>query len=166
MSKNISRRNFLRSTVAVGGMGVVTVAISACGGGVAGSTPTPGAGTGKTVQFDLTAGDDVAFNTKTLAAESGSKVTVTFTNKSSGKEFNWVLSQPGKMLRVVTDGQSEGEANGYLKQDDPNVIAHTKLLNPGESDTITFDAPGAGEYPFFCTYPGFYTRLNGTLTVK
>jgi azurin len=147
-------------------MGIVTVAASACGGSVASSTPTPGAGAGKTVQFDLSAGDDVAFNTQTLTAEAGSKIVVNFTNKSSGKEFNWVLSQPGKMLRVVTDGQSEGEANGYLKQNDENVIAHTKLLQPGESDSITFDAPATGEYPFFCTFPGFYTRLNGTLTIK
>jgi azurin len=165
MKINFSRRNFLRSTIAVGGMSVITVAISACGGAIS-STPTAGAGTGKTIQFDLSSGDDVAFNKQQLSAEAGSKVTVTFTNKSSDKEFNWVLAQPGKMLRVVTDGQSEGEANGYIKQGDQNVIAFTKLLKPGESDTITFDAPAAGEYPYFCTFPGFYTRLNGTLTVK
>jgi azurin len=166
MKMYISRRDFLRSTIAVGGMSAVTLAMSACGGVVSSITPTAGAGAGKTVKFDLTAGDDVAFNTQTLSAQAGSKITITFANKSSDKQFNWVLAQPGKMLRVVTDGQSEGEASGYVKQGDQNVIAFTKLLKPGESDTITFDAPAVGDYPFFCTFPGFYTRLNGTLTVK
>ncbi len=35
------------------------------------------------------------------------------------------------------------------------VIAATKVLGPGESETITFTAPAeAGEYPFVCSFPG------------
>jgi azurin len=150
----------------VSSLGFFSLLLSACGGLSAGATATPLAGAGKTVQFDLSAGDTVAFDKQKLSADAGSKISVTFTNKSSDKEFNWVLSQPGKMLRVVTDGQSQGESSGYVADNDPNVIAHTKLLKPGESDTVTFDAPPPGEYPFFSTFPGFYTRLNGSLTIK
>ncbi len=35
------------------------------------------------------------------------------------------------------------------------VIAATKVLGPGESETITFTAPAeTGEYPFVCSFPG------------
>jgi azurin len=101
-----------------------------------------------------------------LEAEAGSKISVTFSNKSTDKFFNWVLAQPGKMLRVVNDGQQFGDENGYVKPNDENVIAHTKLLKAGESETVAFDAPPPGDYQYFSTYPGYYTRLNGTLTIK
>ena len=165
MKKAYSRREFIKSSLMAGGLGVCSVVINACAG-VGGATPTPAAGVGKSFQFDLEAGDTVAFNKDKLSAEAGSKITVTFANKSSNNQYNWVLSQPGKMLRVVSDGQQEGEGSGYVKQDDQNVIAHTKLLKPGETDTISFDAPSPGDYPYFCTFPGYYARLNGTLTIK
>ena len=46
------------------------------------------------------------------------------------------------------------------------IIAHTKLLGPGETDTIEFDAPGPGSYPFLCTFPGHVALMSGTLVVQ
>jgi azurin len=48
------------------------------------------------------------------------------------------------------------------------VLAHTKLLGPGESETVTFNAPFIpGEYPFFCSFPGHYSQgTKGVMTVK
>ena len=152
----------LSGCVAVG-VGLA-VALSACGGESA--TPTPLANTDKAIQFELSSGDDVKFSESKLEVEAGSNVSLTFVNKSTDKLFNWVLAQPGRMLRVVSDGQQAGESSGYVKANDENIIAHTKLLKAGESDTITFSAPPPGEYQFFSTFPGYYTRLNGTLTVK
>ena len=48
----------------------------------------------------------------------------------------------------------------------PGVFAATKLLKPGESDTITFTAPPAGTYPFICTYPGHYPKMQGKLIAE
>jgi azurin len=53
-----------------------------------------------------------------------------------------------------------------LKPGDPDIIVNTKLIKPGASDTITFSAPPAGEYQYFCTFPGYFIRMNGTLTIK
>lgn len=114
-------------------------------------------------------GDDSRFDQEKLEAPTNSKITVVFKNASkpeANKQFNWVLTQPGKQLRVVNDGLAEGDTNGYVKPNDPNVIAYTKLIKGGESDTITFDAPTLGEYPYVCTFPGFYTRMRGVLTIK
>jgi len=48
------------------------------------------------------------------------------------------------------------------------VLAHTKLLGPGESDTISFAAPRKpGVYTYICSFPGHYTiGMKGTLTVQ
>lgn len=74
--------------------------------------------------------------------------------------------KPNAKLRVVSDGQAEGSPEtSYAKLNDPNVIAHTRLVAAGESDTITFDAP-LGEYPFICTFPGYYNTMNGVLVVQ
>lgn len=164
MNKVLSRRDFFKSSVLIGGLSICSSLIAACGGGS--GAPTAVAETGKTFTFDLSAGDTVEFSTKTLEADAGSKITLTFTNKSTDKLFNWVLAKPGQMLRVVTNASSESEATGYLREGDDNVIVHTKLLKAGESDTITFDAPAPGSYQFFSTFPGYYTRMNGTLTIK
>ncbi len=53
-----------------------------------------------------------------------------------------------------------------MKPNDDRVIAYSKLLKAGESDTITFDAPPPGEYPYTCTNPGYYVRMRGVLMIK
>ncbi len=130
----------------------------------------PAAGSGGEVSLEISSdGNDSKFDKETLEAPAGSKITLVFKNNAaadSQKQFNWVLVQPGKQLLVVNDGLMEGEANGYIKPGDANVIAATKLLKPGESETITFDAPAPGTYPYVSTFPGFYTRMKGVLNVK
>ena len=47
------------------------------------------------------------------------------------------------------------------------VIAKTKLVGAGESDTITFTAPAAGVYDYICTFPAHVTvGMHGVMTVK
>lgn len=46
------------------------------------------------------------------------------------------------------------------------VLAHTKLLGPGEKDTIEFIAPEAGEYPYLCTFPTHFVFMNGVMIVQ
>ena len=168
VKQRISRRRYLRFT----GIGMAAIGLVACGdGGSDAPTPAPNApaaGSGGAVTLEIaSAGEDSRFDKERLEAPGGSKITVKFKNNSTGsKLFNWVLTQPGKYLKVVNDGTDEGEANGYVKPNDENVIAHTKLLKAGESDTLTFDAPPPGEYPYVCTNPGYFARMKGVLVVK
>lgn len=175
MAKTLTRRQL----IGYAGMGMVGIVLAACGGGGAPAQPTasgqtnaaaPPPGSGGEVALEIGSdGSDSKFNKELLEAPAGSKITLKFTNNASAdtqKLFNWVLVQPGKQLLVVNDGLMEGEANGYIKPGDPNVIVATKLLKPGESETVTFDAPAPGEYPYVSTFPGFYTRMKGVLTIK
>lgn len=82
---------------------------------------------------------------------------------------NWVLSKTDDVQGVATDGMSASIDNNHIKEGDTRVIAHTKLIGGGESDSITFDATQldpAQKYTFFCTFPGHVAMMRGDVIVK
>ncbi|MDW8352689.1 MAG: plastocyanin/azurin family copper-binding protein [Anaerolineae bacterium] len=168
--KAISRRRFFT----LAGLSLTAGALLAgCGGdGGQSAQPTaPPAGSGGEVSLTLASkGSTPFYDRERLEVKAGARVTLTFKNEAepgSNRLFNWVLVKPNTKFRVVSDGQSEGSPEtSYVKPNDPNVIAHTRLVAPGESDTITFDAPPPGEYPYICTFPGYYNTMNGVLVVQ
>ncbi len=131
---------------------------------------TQAAATGKVEQkLEVsTNGDNLYFNKKDFTAKAGSTIQVTFKNNasaSSGLSHNFVVVKPGMKDQVASDSMQAGEDKGWVAEG-PNVIAHTKLLKPGESETITVALPTAGDYEFLCTYPGHNMTMNGTISVK
>ena len=47
-----------------------------------------------------------------------------------------------------------------------SVLLASRLLQPGESQAISFEAPKKpGIYPYVCTYPGHWRRMYGALYV-
>lgn len=82
---------------------------------------------------------------------------------------NWVLSKAGDAEAVASDGMEGGLENDYLKPGDARIIAHTKLIGGGETDSVTFEVSTldpAQAYTFFCSYPAHISRMRGTLAVK
>ena len=117
--------------------------------------------------------DAMQFNTKSIAVPKTCK-TFTVTLKHTGKlpvtamGHNWVLSHGADEAGVVADGMKAGAANSYEKPGDTRIIARTKLLGGGESDSTTFDVAKlkAGEqYAYFCTFPGHASLMKGTLSI-
>lgn len=125
------------------------------------------------VKVEIEANDQMKFNVAEIVAKAGQEVTVTLKNVgtmpkvSMGHNF------------VVLDGEIEPNefveksmmqmANEYIAPELKNhVIASTKLLGPGESDTVTFQAPAKpGDYVFLCTFPGHYAiGMKGVLKVQ
>jgi len=46
------------------------------------------------------------------------------------------------------------------------VLQATRLLRPGESQRLAFDAPETpDDYPYVCTFPGHWLRMNGVMEV-
>lgn len=82
---------------------------------------------------------------------------------------NWVLTTTDDMQAVEADGIKAGLDNNYVKPNDARVLAHTKVIGGGESDSVTFDVAAlksGGPYSFFCSYPGHSGIMKGTLTVE
>lgn len=132
-------------------------------------TGTTAAAGGPTQTLSLgTDGNNLYFNQKSLDVKAGSKIQLTFTNNAtadSGLTHNWVLTKPGTADQVASAGMQAGDANGWIPNS-PDIIAHSKLLKSGESDTVTFTAPPAGDYPYLCSFPGHASTMKGVLHSK
>lgn len=95
-------------------------------------------------------------------------VTLTHTGKlpRNAMGHNWVLSLASDEPGVDADGMKAGLDNNYIKPGDDRVIAHTKVVGGGESDSVTFDVArlkAGQDYMFFCSYPGHAALMKGTL---
>jgi azurin len=115
------------------------------------------------------AANPLAYDTKTISAKVGQKVKVTFNNNhpTLPQPHNFVLGKLGtkdKMMSIAMSAMTLVD-KGYIP-DSPDILAHTKLLQPGQTETIEFTLPAAGEYPYFCTFPGHVAIMNGVLTVQ
>lgn len=110
-------------------------------------------------------GEEMTFDKQKLTVKAGSQVSLTFKNNSSTMQHNWVLIKPGTIDTVSQASIEAGAAKGWLAET-PDVLAHTKLLDPKKTETITFTAPKEpGEYPFVCTFPGHSALMRGVLVV-
>ena len=118
--------------------------------------------------------DQMSFDTKDVSIDKSCK-TFTVELKHSGSlpknvmGHNWVLSKTADMQPIATDGLAAGIDKNYLKDGDTRIIAHTKIIGAGETDSVTFDVSKltAGEsYGFFCSFPGHISMMKGTVTLK
>ena len=121
----------------------------------------------------ITGNDQMRFDKSSIVVPKACK-TFSVTLKNTGSMprsvmgHNWVLSESANESNIISDGLTAGLANNYVKPNDPQVIASTKLIGGGDSDTTKFDVSKLkrGEvYAFFCTCPGHSTLMKGTLTV-
>jgi azurin len=124
----------------------------------------------KTVQIQAT--DLMKYDVTAIDAAAGQKITVTLTNVGKipkvAMAHNFVLLKAGTDVTAFVTAAMTQQANGYMPPDMADkVIAATRLLGPGETDSVTFTAPAAGTYDYVCTFPGHaLTGMRGTLTVK
>ncbi len=117
--------------------------------------------------------DQMTFSTDLVeVSKSCSEFTVNLTHSGqlpkSAMGHNWVLTTAADMQGVVQDGIAAGLDNDYLKPNDDRVIAHTKLIGGGESDSVTFkvsELKPDGEYMFFCSFPGHSTVMKGKVVL-
>lgn len=117
--------------------------------------------------------DQMTFDTKEIKVSKSCK-TFTIDLKHVGNlpthvmGHNVVLTKAVDVQAVSTDAIAAGVDKGYLKEGDERVIAHTKLIGGGESDSVTFDVSkldAAESYQFFCSFPGHAALMKGALTL-
>ena len=115
------------------------------------------------------AANPLAYDTKTISAKVGQKVKLTFNNThpTLPQPHNFVLGKLGTKDKMMTIAMSAMTLvdKGYIP-DSPDILAHTSLIQPTKSETIEFTLPAAGEYPYFCTFPGHVAIMNGVLTAQ
>ena len=102
-----------------------------------------------------------------MTVRAGERVELNFTN-SDDMPHNVLLVMPGAADRVGEAALKlgiHGPGQDYVPMS-PDVLYHTRLLQPGQSDTIYFTAPTEpGFYEYVCTYPGHHMTMRGVLRV-
>ena len=77
---------------------------------------------------------------------------------------NWVLVNGADVAAVANAGMSAGLTNNYVPAGDKRVLAHTKIVGGGESDSVTFPTSSlkkGAEYKYLCTFPGHNALMHG-----
>ncbi len=113
--------------------------------------------------------DSLLYDRREIAVLAGRPIELTFENADI-MPHNWVLAAVGALAKVGLAGEAmaadpDASARHFVPAL-PEVLQATRLLQPGQSQRLEFRAPDvAGDYPFVCTFPGHWTRMNGVLRV-
>ncbi len=109
------------------------------------------------------------YDRNVLYVEAGKPVEIVFENIDV-MPHNLLIVQPGMLEKVGMAGElmqtaPDAYQRGFVP--DLNVILHhTRLLQPRETQRLKFIAPRQpGEYPYLCTFPGHWRRMNGVMHV-
>ena len=130
---------------------------------------SPAAAADDACKLEIAGNDQMQYDKTELSAPASCKqVTVTlhhtgkFPKEAMG--HNWVLVNTPDLAAVANAGMGAGAANNYVAAGDAKVLAHTKLVGGGESDSVTFPTSAlkaGGDYSFLCTFPGHNAVMRG-----
>lgn len=122
---------------------------------------------------EITANDQMKFSVTEIRAKPGEALSVTLRNLGNTPKFsmghNWCLFKKADVVDAFIQDAPQAAATDYIPAShQADLIAHTKLLGPKETDTVTFQAPTTpGHYPFICSFPGHYqVGMKGELIVE
>lgn len=123
------------------------------------------------VELTISGTDQMQFDKKELRVKAGQKVRLTLTHSGTMAKnamgHNWVLLKEGVDLAAFGQKSATAMDNDYIPaSEEGSIIAHTKMLGGGESDTIEFTAPAKGTYEYLCSFPGHYALMRGVLIVE
>ncbi len=121
------------------------------------------------VTLEISGTDQMQFDKAELKVKAGQKVTLTFKHAGNMPKdamgHNWVLLKQGTDIPAFAEKAMGAKDTDYIPESDA-IIAHTKLIGGGETDTITFDAPEKGTYDYICSFPGHYGIMKGKFIVE
>ena len=114
--------------------------------------------------------DQMQFNINLIRVKAGEPVEITVKNVGSmPKEsmgHNLVILKPGIDIPTFGSEASAAADNEYIpKSSLTSIVAHSKLLGPGESDKISVTLE-KGVYPFICSFPGHFGIMQGKIVAE
>ncbi len=109
------------------------------------------------------------YDKEVITVQAGKPVEFRFSN-TDDMPHNFAIAIPGALQEVgelaeATGRDADAVQRHYIPKSD-KVLIGSKLLQPGESQALTFEVPREpGVYPYVCTYPGHWRRMYGALYV-
>lgn len=121
----------------------------------------------------VTGNDAMKFDVTEMRAKPGEALAVTLKNIGTMPKMsmghNWVLLDAGVDLNAFAAETGTAAKTDFLPPSyNDRILAATKLLGPGEEDTVRFYAPSKpGRYFYVCSFPGHYqVGMKGVLIVE
>lgn len=127
-------------------------------------------GLGVAVVLLKTLREQMIYDKLSFEVEAGKPVAIILENNDI-MPHNFVIVKPGTLEDVATKSQTmppvpDKEGRLYIPESN-NVLAATKMLEPGQKQKLTWTAPAQpGKVPFLCTFPGHWVRMKGEIVVK
>lgn len=114
--------------------------------------------------------DQMKFDTELIRVKAGEPLELTFKNVGAmPKEsmgHNLIILKPGVDLPTFGGEAAAAADNEYIpKSSLSSIIAHTKLLGPGEEDKISVTLE-KGVYSYICSFPGHYALMQGKIVAE
>jgi plastocyanin len=110
------------------------------------------------------------YDIETFGVRPGEQVRLSFRNNDEMQHNLLILQgEKGITMKVAQMAWALG-AEAVEKEFVPDmgdtVLVHTRVLDPGEKQTISFQAPKTeGKYPYVCTLPGHAFSMKGVMVV-
>ena len=126
-----------------------------------------------TCEANVSANDSMQFNVREIVVPATCQnFTVHF--KHSGKMpktamgHNFVVTKTSDLTEVIRDGMRAGMRQDFVKADDARVLAKTRMLGGGESQSVQLNVAKlkAAPHTYVCTFPGHSGVMRGKITVK
>jgi azurin len=121
----------------------------------------------------ITGDDEMKYNATRIEVPAGQKIRIELKHvgilPKTAMGHNLVVLKPGTDLKDFASKASGAMQQDYIPQGEAelaSIVAYTRLLRGGESQTIEFDAPGPGSYPYLCTFPAHMAMMQGVLVVE
>lgn len=114
--------------------------------------------------------DAMKFDVSEIKIKAGEEVKLTLNHTGKlGKDVmghNFVVLAQGTDVKAFSNTAIQAKANDYIPEGNDSVLAHTKVIGGGESDTITFTLKEKGTYEFICSFPGHSFMMKGVIIVE
>lgn len=122
-------------------------------------------------KVEIGSNDQMQFDKTELKVPVGEQITLTLTHNGKMAKnvmgHNFVLLKQGVDFKDFAEKATLANDTEYIPvSEEGNIIAHTKVIGGGESDTIEFTISEPGTYEFLCTFPGHYAIMRGVLTAE
>ncbi len=119
----------------------------------------------------LEGNDLMKFDKALFRVKAGEPVKLTFRNvgqmPKESMGHNVVILQPGTDLPAFGGEAIKAVDTEYVPVTfASSIVAHTKLLGPGETDQIEFTLEEKGVYPYVCSFPGHYGVMQGKIVAE
>ena len=123
------------------------------------------------VNVSIDGTDTMMYSKNSFEVKSGQKVKLTFKNigklpKVAMGHNIVILKNSVDLVKFCSEAVKFPTNEYFPKGREKDVIGRTKLLGPGEEDTIYFMAPEPGTYEYVCTFPGHFALMKGKMIVK